>query len=202
MKCWVVIALTWIVSSAGTARADAVLRGGGGIILPGTIYIGDLKSYSSVGPYLTVGADLGFRASSSGCLDRTGPDRQCVGPPVNLSWFGMAFGAYLVYADLDEAVVKSIGGLIKLRFIMSAVELRLGVGLSYQASDVYVSNTMTSAVSGFGAAPIVELAIAPASKVGIALQATGLSQPFGGNDAFSVSWYPIPTFALVGECSK
>jgi hypothetical protein len=154
---------------------SVVLQGGGGIVTPGTIYFGDLEASTSVGPYATVAADLLLGAHVS-------------------------IGAYFVYSDLDELVLKSAGASLKVRFpIGKAVELRLGVGSAYQTGDLYISNTDTVPITGWGVTPFAELGFAPRSKLGLAIQVAGISQPVGGNDDFSATWAPIPTVALLGE---
>lgn len=151
-----------------------VLHGGAGVITAGTIHVEDVDSSTATGPYLTLGADAVFGTGS--------------------------FGGYLVYADLDEVAVKAAGLDIKLRIALGArAQLRVGLGVAYQASNLYVASDTATPITGLGIAPFAELALSPAASYGLTLQVSAVSQPVGGADGVAVTWTPIPTIALVAE---
>ena len=171
----IVLATPALADDGKPKPAAVVVHAGGGVVTVGTIYWAGTDSTTSVGPYMTLGADvlLGRHAS---------------------------IGAYFVYSDLDEVILRSAGVSLKVRFpIGEMFEVRIGVGAAYQSADLYVSNTDTVPIYGLGVAPFAELGITPHRNFGLALQVSGISQPVGGNAAFEATWYPVPTMALLGE---
>ncbi len=92
--------------------------------------------------------------------------------------------------EVDASIV-SIGGALKvINKLSDTMELRLGVGLGYQMSEVEDIRG-GEGIAGLDAAPIAELAVRLSPSLSSVFSIAAFSQPAGGNDEIDATWAPI-----------
>jgi hypothetical protein len=157
---------------APAASSDVAIGFMGGALFPGSISIGDIQP------------DTGL-----GLVGRLAVDAM-VAPKLSA-------GAYALFASTGfqntdvGARAYGFGATLKGHFALGAGEIRPGLTVAFQLSDVDGGDL----AKGLGVGAILECAYPVAPRMNLLLHTGFLSQPAGGTSDVDVTWAPIFYFA-------
>jgi hypothetical protein len=160
------------------ASSDFAISVMGGPLLPGSISIGDAEPDTNVG-----------------LIGRFAMDAM-VAPKLSV-------GAYASFASTSfrgsdiGARSYGFGATLKGHFALGPAQVRPGLALAFQISDIDQSDS----VNGLGAGAFLETAYPVVPRMNLVLHAGFLTQPTGGNSNVDVTWAPIFYFATGLEFS-